>query len=129
MDQHGGKHRVRCIEVPFITEPQDQPDLSKVYELFPSLPRGCLNRPNAEVGLLLGKNTNSLLPTGGMGKHKVGNLRVCKTLLGKHGFVLEGYHPDIWRSEVRKPKIQLLSKVSKLDAAVPEEIFPKLSDM
>ena len=97
VDCYGKKHRVRCIEVPFITEPQDKLDLSKVYELFPFLPRGCLDRPNTEVGLLLGQNANSLLPTGGTGKHKVGNLRVWKTLLGKYRFVLEGYHPKIWR--------------------------------
>ena len=29
-DWDGRKHKVQCIEVPFITEPQDQPNLSKV---------------------------------------------------------------------------------------------------
>ena len=75
-DCNGRKHRVKCIEVPFITEVQDQPNLSKVYELFPSIPRGCLNRPNMEVRILLGQNANSLLPTGGIGVHKVDDLRI-----------------------------------------------------
>ena len=68
-DRHGVKHKIRCIEVPFITETQVQPSLDKVYKLFPSIPRGYLQCPNTEVGLLLGQNTNVLLPTGGKGEH------------------------------------------------------------
>ena len=56
-------------------------------------------------------------------------LRIQCTVLGRYGYVLEGYHPDIWRSEVGRPKIHLLRKVSKLDSAFPEVLFPELSDM
>ena len=49
-----------------------------------------------EVGLLLGQNANELLPTGGDGKDKVGNLRVRRTVLGKDGYILEGWHLDLW---------------------------------
>ena len=82
-----------------------------------------------EVVILLGQNANSLLPTGGTGVHKVDDLRIQRTVLGRHGYVLEGYHPDIWRSEVGRPKIHLLRKVSKLDTAFPEVLFPELLDM
>ena len=75
-DRDGKKHRVKCIEVQFITSVQEQPNLSKVHELFPSIPKGSLNRPNMEVGILLGQNANSLLPTGGTGEHKVDELRI-----------------------------------------------------
>ena len=60
-----------------------------------------------EVGLLLGQNANILLPTGGDGEHGVNNLRVRRTLLGETGYVLEGHHPNIWKSD-KKAKLQVL---------------------
>ena len=42
-DHQGKKYRINCIEVPFITEIQDLPNLKKIYEMFPSIPKGCLN--------------------------------------------------------------------------------------
>ena len=74
VDRFGKKHKIHCIEVPFITEPQPQPDYKEVHRLFPHLPKGCLNRPDMEVGLLLGQNANILLPNGGGKKNQVGNL-------------------------------------------------------
>ena len=82
-----------------------------------------------EVGILLGQNANALLPTGGTGEHKIDHLRVRHTVLGEHGYVLEGYHPDIWRSEVGRSKINLLKKISKWDSTFPEALFPELLDM
>ena len=41
-DQQGKRYKIKCIEVPFITETPIQPNLEKVYDLFPSIPRGCL---------------------------------------------------------------------------------------
>ena len=41
-DRQGKKYKIKCIEVPFITETPIQPNLKKVYNLFPSIPRGCL---------------------------------------------------------------------------------------
>ena len=66
-------HWIHCIEVPYITDPQPQPDYKEVYNLFPQLPKGCFNRPEMEVGLLLGQNANVLLPTGGDNIYQVGN--------------------------------------------------------
>ena len=80
-DRMGMKHRVRCIEVDFIIEPQGQPDYEEIYKLFPHLPKGCLQRPQAEVRLLLGQNVNILLPTGGAGqprKKEVSSLEKCR---------------------------------------------------
>ena len=62
-DRGGKKHKVKCIEVLFITSVQEQPNLSKIHELFLSIPVGSLNRPNMELGILLGQNANFLLPT------------------------------------------------------------------
>ena len=89
------KYKVKCIEVPFITKTPIQPNLEIVYDLFPSISRGCLQCPNMEEGLLLGQNANILLPTGGDGEHRVDNLRVWRTLLGETGYVLEGHHHNI----------------------------------
>ena len=94
-DQQGKKYKIKCIKVPFITETPIQPNLEKVYNLFPSIPSGCLRRPNMEVGLLLGQNANILLSTGGNREQRVDNLRVQRTLLGETGYVLEGHHPNI----------------------------------
>ena len=82
-----------------------------------------------EVGILLGQNANALLPTGGTGEHQIDHLRVWHTVLGEHGYVLEGYHPDMWRSEAGNSKINLLKRTSKWDATFPEALFPELLDM
>ena len=98
---------MKCIKVPFITKTQIQPNLKKVYDLFLSIPRGCLQCHNMEVGLLLGQNTNILLPTRGNEEHRVDNLRAQRTLLGETGYVLEGQHPNIWKSD-KKANLQVL---------------------
>ena len=74
---------------------QDLPNLKKIYKMFPSIPKGCLKKPNIEVGILLGQNANALLPTGGTGEHQIDHLRVWRTILGEHGYILEGFHSDI----------------------------------
>ena len=84
-----------------------QPNLEKVYELFLSIPRNSLRRPNIEVGLLLGQNANILLPTGGDRDQRVNNLQVKRTLLRELGYVLEGHHPNIWKSD-KKARLQTL---------------------
>ena len=81
-----------------------------------------------EVGLLLGQNANILLPTGGDGDQRVDNLRVSRTLLGETGYVLTGYHPNIWKSD-KKVKLQVLQKVAKKEAHLSEAFSPDLSDM
>ena len=81
-----------------------------------------------EVGLLLGQNDNILLPIGGDGKQRVDNLRVWRTLLRETGYVLEGHHPNIWKSD-KKVKLQVLQKVAKKDTHLYEAFIPDLSDM
>ena len=128
-DREGNKHKVKCMEVGFITEPQQQPDYSKVYQMFPHIPHGCLERPDMEVGLLLGQNANALLPTGGEGPDSVGNLRVMRSTIGEYGYVLEGWHPDICTSAKGKPKTMTLQvKINKVVAS-EESLFPDLADM
>ena len=82
-----------------------------------------------EVGILLGQNANALLPTGGTGEYQIDHLRVRHPVLGEHSYVLEGYHPDIWKSEIGRSKINLLKKISKWDSTFPEALFPELLDM
>ena len=101
-DRLGEKHEVSCMEVDYITEPQKQPDYTKVYEMFPHLPHGCLERPDMEVGLLLGQNATGLLPTGGADEDCVDNLRVRRSKLGEYGWVLEGRHPSLFFPSSRK---------------------------
>ena len=60
-DRDGKRHRVKCIEVPYITSVQEKPDFSKVQEMFPCIPVGSLNRPNTEIGMILGQNAYALL--------------------------------------------------------------------
>ena len=81
-----------------------------------------------EVGLLLGQNANILLPTGGDGDQRVNNVRVWRTLLGEMGYILEGHHPNIWKSD-KIVKLQVLRKVAKKDTHLSEAFFPDLSDM
>ena len=129
VDWNRTKHMIHCIQVDHITKVQEQPDLDMCYNLFPHLPKGSLNYPDMEVGLLLGQNANALLPTGGTGKNMVGNLRVRRTLLGKHGYVLEGWHSEIWKVKLLRTKVQSFrAKVNKLTAS-PKQFFPDLADM
>ena len=86
--------------MPYIISIQRTLDFSKVYELFPCLPIGSLNRPSTDIGMLLGQNANALLPIGGVGKYQIEGLRVRQTVLGDYGYVLDGYHPCIWTSAV-----------------------------
>ena len=81
-----------------------------------------------EVGLLVGQNVNILLPTRGDRDQRVNDLRVWRTLLGETGYVLEGHHPNIWKSD-KKARLQVLQKVAKKDTHFSEALFPDLSDM
>ena len=91
----GEEVSVKLLGVPKITE-NDNPkaNIKGAYKLFPHLPAGVLERPAEEVGMLLGQDQAGLLPTGGTGRDKVGNLRVLQLDLGQ-GYVLGGHHPDL----------------------------------
>ena len=128
-DRFGKKHKVRCMQVDYITEPQKQPDYTKVYEMFPHLPHGCLERPDMEVGLLLGQNATGLLPTGGADEDCVDNLRVRRSKLGEYGWVLEGWHPDVWCPREKSSKTQSLkARINRLHAS-HEALFPDLAEL
>ena len=81
--------------------------------MFPHIPNGCLKRPNMEVGILLGQNANALLPTGGTGRYKVGNLRIRRSLLGKQGYLLEGWHAGLRRAKKSCFRVQSLKAKSE----------------
>lgn len=74
-------------------------DISAAYSLFPQAPAGSLERPTAEVGILIGQDHSSLLPTGGSGEDCVGDLRLMRTVFGS-GYVLSGHHPSITTTPV-----------------------------
>ena len=101
-DLDGKRHRIKCIEVPYITAIQLKPDYSKVRDMFPCIPEGSFDMPSTEIGILLGQNTNAL-PTRGSGLYKVEGLRIRRTVLGKFGYVLDGHHPSIWTPKVTNP--------------------------
>ena len=89
---------MRCIKVEYISEPQRQPNYRNIYKIFPALPPGCLEHPNTKIGLLIGQNANILLP-GSTEEQRVNNIRILCTILSQYGYVVEGHHEDIWRSE------------------------------
>ena len=110
-DREEKRHRIKCIEVPYITLIQLKPDYSKVQDMFPCIPEGSFNMPSTKIGILLGQNANALLPTGCSGPYKIEGLRICRTVLGKFGYVLDGYHPSIWTPKATNPgdsKIKIL---------------------
>ena len=87
------------------------------YEAFPQVPRGAFDRRGGEVGILIGQDYASLLPTGGV-VDSTGSLRFMETKYGS-GYVLGGFHSRIqacrasfsvnavkWRSAVRLSSIR-----------------------
>ena len=117
-DRYGEKHRINCIQVDYITEPQDQVDPNVLHRIFPHIPKGLLNYPAMEVGLLLSQNANTLPPTRQNGKNKAGNLRVRRTVLGKDGYVLEGWHLEIRSGNSNRVKAQTF-RIRRQKEAVP----------
>ena len=48
-DRDGKRHRIKCIEVPYITSIQLKPDYSKVQDMFPCIPEGSFDMPSTEI--------------------------------------------------------------------------------
>ena len=46
-------------------------NLDEIYPMFPHLPKGSLERPKGKIGLLIGQDLASLLPSGGEGPNLV----------------------------------------------------------
>ena len=82
------------MEVDHIMEAELVQQFSAAYQLFPHLPVGALDRPNQEIGLLLGQNAAQLLLKGGDRIDMVDHLRLLTTPLGK-GILLGGWHPSV----------------------------------
>ena len=122
----GENHEVQCVEVDFITENCPPPDEAEVRKLFPHLPEGALSRPNLKVGILLGQNAAALLPRGGQGRDRVGNLRLMNIPLGK-GYVLGGHHPRIQPSSSRAGTSHV--RVMKISASTLNQAFPDLIEL
>ena len=127
----GQTYRVQCMEVDHIMDAELVPDFSAAYRLFPHLPAGVLERPNLEIGLLLGQNAAELLPAGGDGVNRVDNLRLMTTPLGK-GWVLGGWHPQVQpnlkhRTHTNFARANLA--IARLRSTPVEELFPDLADL
>ena len=93
-DNLGGVHRLRLLGLEKITSNPGRVDVGAAYDVFPYVENGVLDRPNAEVGILIGRDHVNLLPTGGDGMDCQDNLRVMRTRIGT-GYVLGGSHPQI----------------------------------
>ena len=74
--------------------PEEPPDISAAYQLFPHAKAGSLARPAGKVGIMIGQDNSSLLPVGGCGSDAVDDLRIMKIRFGT-GLVLGGHHPQI----------------------------------
>ena len=66
-------------------------DVSFAYQYFPQVPHGSLERPNLDIGLLIGNDAAEFLPTGGEEAEgwRVGGLRCMRSSFGS-GYVLGG---------------------------------------
>ena len=90
-DNNGDFHRLNLMGIDRITSNPGKMNVDKAYEIFPHVPKGALDRPSQEVGLLIGQDQVQLLATGGEGINQAGHLRVMNVKFGS-GYVLGGYH-------------------------------------
>lgn len=131
MGNDGQTYKVQCMEVDHIMEAELIPNFAAAYRLFPHLPKGVLERPNLEIGLLLGQNAAELLPAGGDGVNRVESLRLLTTPLGT-GYVLGGWHPEIQpdlkhRTHTNYARANLVN--ARLQSTPVEKLFPDLADL
>lgn len=90
-DNTGQTHKLELIGLEKITTNPGRVNIKEVYNLFPHIEKGALDRPHQEVGILIGQDQVQLLPTGGAGRYQAGSLRVMEVKFGS-GFVLGGHH-------------------------------------
>ena len=80
----------QMIGLDWITNKQTHsPDLVIIRSMFPHIPPEAIQYPTEEVGMLLGQDCGSLLPTGGEGRNSVGDLKIMTVKFGT-GYVLSG---------------------------------------
>merc|ERR1711954_474048 len=80
----------QMIGLDWITNKQTHsPDLVTIRSMFPHIPPEAIQYPTEEVGMLLGQDCGSLLPTGGEGRNSVGDLKIMTVKFGT-GYVLSG---------------------------------------
>ena len=89
------------IGVDTITSKPQKVSVDLAYELFPQLPPGAVDRPELEVGVLVGQDGCMLHPVGGEAhnQERVGNLRLFRSGFGT-GYLLSGSHDGIASSGV-----------------------------
>ena len=125
---NGAEHKVQFMEVDHISDLGPLPLPDKLYELFPHLPAGALERPIHDVGILIGQNAAALLPIGGDGKDLVGNLRLLKIPFGK-GFTVGGFHPEVKAQSSSKANLYRRAQINYTSTSAPKRNRPNPADL
>ena len=110
-DRDGCWHRVHFLGIETLTSPGVPASLQAVQHLFPGVPDEVFRPRSVPVQVLIGKNFNSLMPSGGKA---VGNLRMKESKFGR-GFVLSG-----WSRLLSGPPQHLTSAAVLLASATSE---------
>ena len=110
-DREGNWHRVHFLGIETLTSPGVPGNLKAVQHLFPGVPDEVFSPRCSPVQVLIGKNFNSLMPSGG---RVAGNLRMKESKFGE-GFVLSG-----WSRMLTGPAQNLTSAALLLASATPE---------
>ena len=85
-DLAGNWYKLNLLGMDRISSTPGKVNVDIAYDLFPHVPKGILERGTHEVGLLIGQDYVSMLPTGGDGYNQVENLRVMNMKFGRnHG--------------------------------------------
>ena len=92
-DKDGINTKAWAFGIDEIMPAPDPVDLQPVRHLFPNVPEAAFSTISKKpVQILIGNNFMSLQPTGGEGKHSIGNLRALQSRFGC-GWVIAGAHP------------------------------------
>ena len=88
---NGQLKMIKCLGYEHITEDSVRVNVDCVYEMFPDVPYGSIERPEGPIQLLIGQDQADILPL--VVKRK-GALRVSSSRVGT-GWVIGGHHPAI----------------------------------